>query len=208
MWLNTGNGTAGYQLNLMEYLMTKFRKDFVVLEVGSAYGGAVEMMTQVANHELGRENVSVYGYDTFEGHPKDLADDPNSMEAKVMDEWYTTEGCEKDKLSYDYQRKILDDLGLTNAHLVKGRVNKHSFDDIKKVHLAMLDMDLVKPTKVAYHALKDKIVSGGFMMFHDAYPPEHLPLLYDFVKNEVITDERWRLDEVSREGYFVALERK
>jgi hypothetical protein len=84
-WINLANGTAQLQLdcitNLLETVM--YDKQIIILEVGSAYGGAVEMMAKVLG---GRGKV--YGYDTFEGHPSDIADDPKSLEATCMELWY------------------------------------------------------------------------------------------------------------------------
>jgi hypothetical protein len=97
------------------------------------------------------------------------------------------------KLTYEYQREMLDQEGLINAILVKGRINEHSFDDIPYAHMVMLDMDLMKPTKIAYEALKDKIVPGGFLFLHDAVPPEHLPLLHNYVYKEIVPDPKWEL---------------
>ncbi len=185
-WMNIGNFAAYIQLAMLELIKDEFKKDIVALEIGSAYGGGVEMMAKSL-----KGKGKAYGYDTFEGHPEDLADDKNSSEARAMDIWY--EKFDKKELSYDYQRKILDKEDLDNAILVKGRVNRHSFNNIKKAHLIMFDMDLIKPTKVAYEALKNKIVKNGYLFFHDTLPPEHLPLLYKYVYNKVLKDKNLQL---------------
>jgi hypothetical protein len=202
-WLNTGSRAAQRQIILATKIMDEFPNEKLIhLEVGSAYGGGVEFMAKLWTYQ-----GLVYGYDTFEGHPKELSDDPKSLEATCMDMWYEHPLFGRKHLRYDYQRKILDDEGLTNAILVKGRINEHSFDDIKYAHMAMLDMDLVKPTMVAYHALKDKIITGGYMLFHDALPADHLPLIHNFVYSEVVKDKRWLIEGEYPNAYLTVLRR-
>jgi len=206
-WLNASNQTAKYQVGLVEQLMIQFPKDkIVVLEVGSAFGGAVEFIAKLLKSVSSDRGV-VYGYDTFTGHPKDLAITPDNEEAHAMDIWYDKPLFIPETLTYKYQRNWLDHEGLTNAFLVKGRVNKHSFDDIKTAHLVMLDMDLVKPTQIAYDALKDKVVRNGYMLIHDAVPTTHIPQLHDFVFNEVVKDGRWTIEKVADHDYIVSLKR-
>jgi hypothetical protein len=203
IWINLSNGAAQHEVRIAKYLIENFpNTKLIFLEVGSAYGGGVEYLANLL-----RFRGLVYGYDTFVGHPKDLADDPTSLEATCMDIWYEYPKLGRKRLSYEYQRKALDSLDMTNAILVKGRINDHSFDDIDKVHMAMLDLDLIKSTRVAYHALKDKIVSGGFIMFHDALPPDHLPYIHDFIYNEVIKDRRWLVELEDPLAMLVILKR-
>jgi hypothetical protein len=188
-WLNSGNGTSKRQLRCIKALPSTFPNDEIIaLEVGCAYGGGAEIMGKIL---YGKGKV--YGYDTFEGHPKDLADKPTDLEATCMDPWYENPEYGRDKLSYEYQCKMLSEQGLDNVTLVKGRINEHSFDDIEKVHFAILDMDLVQPTKIAYEALKDKFVKGGYLFLHDAVPKHRLVNLSKYLYKEVIYNERWEL---------------
>jgi len=200
-WMNIGNFGAYIQMAYLEKIKDRFKKNIIALEIGSAYGGAVEMMAKSL-----KGKGKAYGYDTFEGHPEDLSDSPKSSEARAMDIWYDKFG--KEKLGYDYQRRVLDNQGLGNAILVKGRVNKHSFDDIEKAHLIMFDMDLIKPTIVAYNALKNKIVRGGYLFFHDALPPNHLPLICKFVYDEVLKDKTLEVDREFISSHLTILEKK
>lgn len=202
IWINNANNTSIIQLEYLGFLKNQF-DNINVLEVGSAYGGAVETMAKVL-----RGRGKAYGYDTFEGHPSDLAEDPTSKEAICMEVWYNHEGFGRDRLRYDYQRKILDEQGLDNAILVKGRVNEHSFDDIKEAHMVMLDMDLAKPTKIAYYAIRGKIPSGGYLFLHDALPAEHLPLLHNFVYDEILKDNIWIIEDEKPEQLLLILKRR
>lgn len=196
-WLNLPSPTADLQMEIVKSLPSKFKGKLTLLEIGSPWGGAVEWMAK----EI--PNSTVYGFDTFEGHPKDLSDNLGSEEATCMDYWYELFG--REKLDYDYQRKILDEEGLKNAVLVKGRINEHSFDDIKEIHFAMLDLDLIRPTKIAYEAIKDKIVKGGYLFIHDVL--SNLPLLYEFYQKEIIPSPLWEIRE-EPQAMLVILKKK
>ena len=203
LWLNIGNATGLIQLLVLGNLLEKFPNDELIgLEIGSAYGGGVE-----AAAKLWKGRGKFYGYDTFEGHPRDLADSQNNKEAWCMDMWYKDERFGMDKLSYEYQRAILDSEGLDNAILVKGRVNKKAFDDIEKAHFVMIDLDMIKPTRIAYNAIKDKIVVGGYLLMHDSLPENHLPKIHRLVYEEIIKEGRWKLIKQSYPGMVTVLER-
>lgn len=185
-WLCRGS-TELVQMKTMEKLMRDFPNDKIIaLELGVAYGGGVEAMAKKL-----KERGLVYGYDTFEGHPADLSDNPNNTEAICMEPWYEKFGTEA--LDIDYQRKVLKEEGIKNVTLVKGRISKKSFDELKKVHFAMLDLDLVKSMRIAYEGVKDKIVKGGYLFLHDAIPEYHLPLLNEYVTDEILEDKRWKV---------------
>ena len=199
-WLNRGGKASEFQLKKIEEVLSNFLGKITVLEVGSAYGGAVEEIAKIS------KRINVYGYDTFEGHPKDLSKDVKSVEAVCMDYWYRSDVFGTSTLDYDFQLKVLKSLKLNNAHLVKGRINEKSFGDLDKIHFAMLDMDLIVPTRIAYEALAPKIVQGGYMMFHD-YGENHLPLLLAFVDNVVIPSGLWEI-ESHKEDAFIFLKKK
>ena len=192
-WLNFPSSDANLQMEIVKSLPSRFEGKLTLLEIGTPYGGAVEWMAK----EI--PNSTVYGFDTFEGHPRDLSEDQNSPEAVCMDQWYTKYG--KEGLDYNYQRKVLKEEGLKNATLVKGRINAHSFDMIKKIHFAMLDLDLIQPTKVAYEAIKNKVVNGGYLFMHDY---KALDLIREFIDREVIPSGLW---ESKLEGNLAILQK-
>jgi len=203
-WLNVGNETGMIQILTLENLVAKFpNEELVGMEVGSAYGGGVETGARIF-----KGHGKFYGYDTFEGHPKDLSVIPGDLEEFCMDMWYDDPHFGRgERLTYEYQRKVLDNWGLDNAVLVKGRINEHSFDDIDRVHFAILDLDLIKSMRTAYKAIRDKIVVGGYLFFHDALPPEHLPMIHNLVYNQVLPEGRWKIIRESNDGNLCALER-
>ena len=201
-WLNENSNVGVRQNAALDELLETFKgKHLTTLEIGSPYGGAVEF----AARKMGKRGTA-YGYDTYEGHPKDLADDPTSMEAICMDHWYSEDVIGTYGLSYEYQTKALARLELPNAKLVKGRINKNTFDDIKKIHFAMIDLDLIKPTIVAYEAIKNKIVKGGYLFMHDSVGT-NLPFITDFVTKEVIPSGLWEAERLE-DGDLTILKKK
>ena len=202
-WLNAGNETGLIQLMMMENLIAKFPNEEIIgLEIGSAYGGGVEAMARLL-----KGHGKYYGYDTFEGHPKDLAIPEDGMAEWCMDMWYEDPRFGTKNLAYDYQRRILDENGLDNAILVKGRINEHSFDDIEKIHFAVLDLDLIIPMKIAYKAIRDKFSVGGYLLIHDALPEDHLPMINTFVYKQILAENGWKIIAEAPKGNLTALEK-
>jgi hypothetical protein len=121
-----------------------------------------------------------------------------------MDGWYQKYGT--NHLSYEYQREVLDSLGLTNVTLVKGEVNAHSCDTINELHYAFLDMDLVIPMNAGYEAVRSKLVVGAYLLLHDV---THLPHLISWYRNTVLGRDRsyWDIVEEVPEGYMAILKR-
>lgn len=66
--LNDTNGASKHTLGVAERLFTEFDCDLIGAEFGIAYGGGVE-----AIGKLWKERGTIYGFDTFEGHPKQVA---------------------------------------------------------------------------------------------------------------------------------------
>lgn len=176
-----------------------FKDNLIGVELGCCYGGNVE---EIATAWKGHGDF--YGYDTFEGHPKQLAPKPESFEASCMDFWYKPEVFGTEKLSLEYQRGVLDELGLTNAHLVKGLVNKNSCDALDHINFAFLDMDLYVSMEQGYQAVKDKIVPGGYLLMHDVIGQDDLPDLRNWYQWKVLRDEQYQLMS-DNEGHYIAV---
>lgn len=159
--INATNGAATI-LTLIHYLIPTLFPDEKItgVEMGVAYGGGIEKLGM-----RWKGKGEVYGYDTFEGQPKELAWSPECVEAKCMDGIYRHYGM--DRLSVDYIRGELDKKGLSNVHLVKGLVCKNSCSNLKEIHYAFLDMDIYESMQEGYDAVKDKITYGGFLCLHD-----------------------------------------
>jgi hypothetical protein len=190
---------------VMKYAMKaleKFKDDLIGVELGSCYGGNVE---EIATAWKGHGKF--YGYDTFEGHPKQLADNPKDFEAICMDYWYKEDVFGREHLAYDYQRGVLDELGLDNAFLVKGLVNEHSCDQLEHINFAFLDMDLHVSMANGFKAVKDKIVKGGYLLLHDVVDKDHIPLTHQWYLDNVKTDPNYKMLS-DNEGHFIAVYEK
>lgn len=199
IWLNKLNGASEVQLKYAEICEREFEGTLTYVEMGLAYGGGVQAIGRMPRWE-------VYGFDTFEGHPKHLSYDIHSFEAVCMDYWYNNPEYGKEALKLEYQQKVLDEEGLKNVHLIKGEVQQDSCKDIDKIHLALLDMDMIAPTRTGFIAVNDKIVKGGYLMMHDALPKYHLPKIHKFVYEEVV-GHGWVVVEERPSSYISVLKR-
>lgn len=186
IWLNECNGAAKIHMEYVDDVIDRFKNDIVTCEIGCAYGGGIEA---IAKRLKGHGDA--YGFDTFSGHPRQLAKDPNDFEALCMDYWYSSSMFGMERLDKDYQEGVFNDLDLTNAHLIKGLVNENSFDFLDKIHLAFIDLDMIVPTRMAYAGVKDKIVSGGYLLMHDTVPENHLPELNKFMFSDIMNSGLW-----------------
>lgn len=198
--LNKENEAYLVIMDYAEKCLKKFDGSLNAVLMGIAYGGEVEAVAK-----LWKGKGTVYGFDTFEDlHPRHLADTENGFEATCMDDWYTKYGTEE--LNIEYQRKTLDKLG--NAVLTKGEVHKDSCKDIPNIHLAFLDMDILKSMKIGYSAVKDKLVPGGFLFLHDANNM-FLPDICEWVLNGVLSDKKtWGSAGIWRKEVMISLEKK
>jgi len=208
-WINNVNGADYLMLGVAAMLRKKFKKDLIGAEMGTAYGGGPE-----AVGKLWKGIGQVHAFDTFEGHPAQLSDDPNSFEARCMDRWYDNRyaGNERiphlteEMLSYEYQRKILDDQDLSNVILHKGLIGEDSLKDIPYLHYALLDMDLIKSMRIGYEIVKYKIVQGGFLCLHDVIPNSHIEGLYELYQ-EILNEGKWQTVIEAESSYLIVLKR-
>jgi hypothetical protein len=199
--LNEENGTNLITQNLARKLMEKFETGTLLgAELGIAYGGGVESIGQIW-----KGRGVIHGYDTFEGQPKQLSYDSNSYEASCLDKYYEEFG-KGEALTYDYQRKKLDEQGLDNVILHKGLLNTHSLDDIPYLHYALLDLDLIVSMALGIHLVKDKIVKGGYLCLHDVLPKGHIFGLWGLYQ-ELVSSNNWKVQEVPF-SYLAVLKRK
>jgi len=195
-------GRNGDDLVVLKYaqIVKDNFKHPIGVEFGSAYGGGVQDIA-----ELWKGRGKYYGFDTFEGHPKELGE-VGTFEANCMDNWYTNPLFGKDRLTYEFQRRILDNAGLDNAILVKELVTEETAKDLKEIHLAFLDMDMDKSMRDGFNAVKDKIVKGGYLLLHDAMPEWHLPKVHKLYL-EIAQMEDWELISNDEGTYIVVFEK-
>lgn len=182
-WLNKVNGADLVCHDYHKKLMNEFEGTLYGAVLGSCYGGELEAMAR-----LWGDRGKVYGFDVFqELHPRHLSDDPiNNFDATCMEHWYQDSVFGTEKLHIDYQRQQLEDMKL-DVQLIKGEVHKDSCKDIPKLHYAFLDMDLPVSMKNGYKAVKDKIISGGYLFLHDT---QNIPGVGEWYKEEVVGTDK------------------
>lgn len=195
--LNVLNGAEQICLDYCQSLANN-GEDLIGVEMGISWGGGVEKIGQ-----MWKGKGVVYGYDTFRGHPKQLATSSEAHEATCMDYWYET--MPVDELSYEYQRSELDRQGLGNVILVKGLINKNSCKKIPYINYALLDLDMIKSMDIGYKAVKDKIVKGGCLFLHDVVGHFRLPELHEWYLSQVLKD-KWEVTEYP-ESYLACLKK-
>lgn len=163
-----------------------FGENVIGVEMGIAYGGGVE-----AIGKMWKTKGIIYGFDTFEGLPKDIAlKDPDcnfskqSFAATCMDYWYSI--YDNKELTLEYQQQELDKQGLNNVKLVKGLIDESTnVDFIPYLNYAFLDLDLPLSMKNAYNLIEHKLVKDSFLCLHDVLPKGHINGLYEFYQNLV-----------------------
>jgi hypothetical protein len=205
-WLNSVNGGDTITYNYCERLL--LMPDDIKLYgaiLGSAYGGELE-----AVGKLWKDRGVIYGFDTFEGHPKHLMPDGEyEFEINCMDAWYSSEEYGTDNLSEEYQRGVLDELGLDNVILKKGLVHEKSLEEIPHLHFAFLDMDIYESMKIGYQAVRDLVLPGHALFIHDAIPSGHIPRVHSLVFDEILNDNNmWELVETWEPSFMVCLKRR
>lgn len=205
-----GNNTDKILDAYARKILNEFPGEIIGCEMGIAWGGNVEN-----TGTIWKGRGKYYGFDTFCGMPKHLAVKEEQktvtirghkvVPADCMDGWYTQLGT--NELSYEYQRSVLDKLGLDNVILVKGEVNEHSCDDIPYLNFAFLDMDLLDPMKIGYEAVKNKIVPEGYLFLHDVI--DNLPALVNWYRDMLQKDGHlWKIVEEIPKSYLAILKRK
>lgn len=212
--LNEINGANKITRQITELCKTEFQGHLYGAEMGIAYGGGVEYIGQIWQNR-----GTVWGFDTFEGHPinemLDRCEDSqraggiNSTAASCMEYWYTnTQEYGRDKITYDFIRNALDQQNLFNVHLVKGLVTNHTnISFIPKLHYVLLDMDFPQAQWDGYQLVKDLIVQNGYLCLHDMIPQGHIPGCYERYQ-QILNDGIWNIVMEVPESYIVVLKKK
>lgn len=190
--LNDVNGASIYTAQITKQLLEEFKEPLIGCEMGVPYGGAIERIAT-----LWKNRGVIYGFDTFTGHPKEIADicentiqngGKESEAAKCMDTWYENIGT--NQTTYDYIRNELDQQGLSNAILIKGLITDKTNIPFEHLHYCMLDLDFPLSMRQAYNLIKNKMVSGSYLCLHDVLEKSWIPGV-----NEVY-------QEILNEGFF------
>ena len=185
--LNRMNGADKLCLGCCEKLLSAQRgHPLIGAEFGIAYGGGPQAIGRLWKPHGGK----VYGFDTFEGHPKQLACSPTAMEHYAMDSHYANFGT--DALSYDYQRTVLNEEGLDNVILRKGLIHDKSLDDVPYLDYCLLDMDFIVAMVLGWRIVSNKMAGGGYLCLHDVLPRGNITGLWGLYQ-EILADGRFVL---------------
>jgi len=185
--LNDTNGASQILLDVAKKTLEEFKKGIIGVEMGIAYGGGVETIGKM----WGNQGI-VFGFDTFEGHPKEIAlKDPDcnysmdSFAATCMDGWYNI--YDNKELTIEYQREELERQGIYNVNLIKGIIDENTkINFIPYINYCLIDLDFSVAMKNAYNLIKDKLVKGAYLCLHDVIPNGHIKGLnewYQIIKN-------------------------
>jgi hypothetical protein len=169
-------------LDIAARVLREFKSEIIGAEFGVAYGGGIQ-----AIGKLWGKNGLIYGFDTFEGHPKHIATAEVDAPAKdVVDVWYDQYGMEQ--LSVEYIQSVLSAQGLSNVKLVKGLVTKDTrIEFIPYLDYVLLDLDFPTAMETAYSLVKYKLTKGSYLCLHDVSPTGIIPglfKLYEDIKRE------------------------
>lgn len=182
--LNDTNGASTHTLRIAEKLLQEFPETLTGAEFGVAYGGGVE-----AIGKLWKDRGLIYGFDTFEGHPEEIAEicayskekgGKSSFAARCMDGWYQSPEYGTEAIKMNFIQSELNRQGLDNVKLVQGIVTDKTKVPFKKLHYCFIDLDFPLSQWQTYNLVKNKIVKGGYLLMHDMVPEGHIHGNYEY----------------------------
>ncbi|HUD73960.1 MAG TPA: hypothetical protein VMQ76_02735 [Terracidiphilus sp.] len=174
-----------------------FKIGLVGAEFGVAYGGGVETIAK-----LWTGCGVIHGFDTFQGHPVEIAYSPRAWEANCMDVDYAAQG--RERLSEEYIRGELSRQGLDNVFLHKGLIHDSSLYGIDALHYVLLDLDFIAAMVFGWTLVKDRIVPGGFLCLHDVVPRGNMIGLWGLYQ-EIMASGQWSLEGEYPDNYLAVL---
>lgn len=181
--LNDTNGASEHTLKYALKAMG-FDGHITGAEFGVAYGGGVE-----AIGKIWKGKGTIYGFDTFEGHPEQIAEicdyskaagGKDSFAARCMDGWYSSPEYGTEAIKLSYIQSQLDAQELDNVKLVQGVVTDKTKLPFKELHYCFIDLDFPLSQWQVYNLVKTKIVKGGYLLMHDMIPEGHITGNYEY----------------------------
>jgi hypothetical protein len=154
--------------NIDRFLYLKRMMDKVVnikgdvVECGVGKGRTFQMLAILS----GAQNKPLWGFDSFEGFPEPTPEDQSSRNPQ-KGEWKhiafkdVYDGLHTLKLSPEYLSKIKVIKGFFDESLPK------EINDINKISLLHLDVDLYQSYKVCLKYLFPKVATGGVILFDE-----------------------------------------
>jgi O-methyltransferase len=146
-------------LRLLKECLSK-NLDGDLIECGVFRGGSLVQIGRMAQRMT--PTKSLFGLDTFEGHPFDGPEDVPSDQQLVHHKGLFAGN------SYERVAQTLEQNGIGNAVLLKGRIEGTigALAD-RKFCFAHLDLDLYESTRQALSFIVPRLVRGGVIVFDD-----------------------------------------
>lgn len=208
--LNDTNGASLHTLEIAERCLSEFEGQLTGVEMGIAYGGGVE-----AIGKLWKDRGTIYGMDTFEGHPQEIAEicedskndgGKDSFAARCMDGWYQSTEYGTDAIKLNYIQSELDKQSLSNVKLVKGLITNKTKLPFKELHYCFIDLDYPLSQIQAYELVKNKIVKGGYLLLHDMIPKGHIKGNYEKYQS-ILNDGLFEVVKEVEPSFLVVLKK-
>nr|WP_301302117.1 TylF/MycF/NovP-related O-methyltransferase [Methylorubrum extorquens] len=155
-----------------------------ILEFGSYKGGSAIFMATLCR-ELFPE-MKIYALDTFAGMP---ATD-KGIDAHNAGDFADT--------SYEDLKLYIDQIGLTNLHLVKGQFENTTPSLLKEcgpISLAHIDCDIFSAVSYSYNITRSAMCPGGYIVFDDATVSSCIGAT-EVVEHEVVARDGLRSEQL------------
>jgi hypothetical protein len=207
--LNDTNGASTHTLEIAERCLNEF-ETLTGVEMGIAYGGGVE-----AIGKLWKDKGVIYGMDTFEGHPQEIAEiceitkqsgGKDSFAARCMDGWYQSSEYGTEAFKLDYIQSELDKQGLDNVKLVKGLITDKTKLPFKELNYCFIDLDYPLSQIQAYELVKKLIVKGGYLLLHDMIPKGHITGNFEYYQ-KILKEGLFEVVKEVPESYLCILKK-
>jgi len=213
--LNDTNNAAKITSIYYNKCLEEFQEHLFGFEMGVAYGGGIEKIGLAW-----KNRGTVWGFDTFEGHPKSLSKickatkeleeqiNQESHATNCMDRWYNSSDYGVEAIKYDYIRNHLDNQNLNNVILVKGIVDENTdINFIPKLHYGLIDMDFPIAQWNGWNLVKNKFVSGGYLCLHDMIPHGHIHGNYELYE-KMLSENLFDVVYENTDEYLCVLKKK
>jgi O-methyltransferase len=155
--------------NSIDYII-KNRIPGEIVEIGCWGGGALGLCHYALRKN--KESRQIYGYDTFEGHPKPSRVDKDIWGQSQIQRFNQHKTSRRGwaKITLQKVRKNLTAMGVKsrNIHLVKGKIEETAAKTYpKKIALLRIDVDWFEPTSHSLKFFYPKLSKKGVLIVDD-----------------------------------------
>jgi len=162
----------GIHENICEALMMTCDLNGDYVEIGVYKGGsALTALNYLDELNRNQGNISkrvAYLYDTFDGFDYKEAEDSSDVI------WFGTHKFKEVESAIDYIQQTFSDVSTQYSLIVKN-ICVDNIDEVSRISVANIDVDMYEPTLAALYKVSDRIVPGGIIICED---PASTPALY------------------------------